>query len=342
MKFSRVAIEAMAYSLPPYVVTSEEIEDRLSPLYSRLKLQTGRLELMTGIKSRRLWPIDFRPSQASAEAGMKLINQGINPSAVDLIIHCAVCRDRLEPATASYVHRLMGLSGNTQILDISNACLGFLNALVLAGAMIETGQIQRAILVAGENGAPLVEQTIKLLNEGDFDRKSIKPYFANLTIGAGSVAWSIVDKSLLSDNRPTLGKWASETDTSYNDLCEGDGSGDSLIMQTDSEELLHAGISVADRAWAKFLSTHNWKANDPELIITHQVGKAHTQAVLNALAVDPSLNFSSYETLGNCGSVSLPITYSMACENDPSNLQRKAALLGIGSGLSSLMLSINS
>ena len=176
MKFSRVAIEAMAYSLPPRLVTSEEIEDRLSPLYSRLKLQTGRLELMTGIKSRRLWPADFKASQASAEAGIKLIQGGINPTEVDLLIHCAVCRDRLEPATASYVHRLMGLSGNTQILDISNACLGFLNALVLAGSMIETGQIRRAILVAGENGAPLVEQTIKLLNEGEHDRKSIKPF----------------------------------------------------------------------------------------------------------------------------------------------------------------------
>ena len=89
MKFSRVAIEAMAYSLPPHLVTSEEIEDRLSPLYSLLKLQTGRLELMTGIKSRRLWPADFKASQASAEAGIKLIKGGINPTEVDLLIHCA-------------------------------------------------------------------------------------------------------------------------------------------------------------------------------------------------------------------------------------------------------------
>ena len=64
---------------------------------------------MTGIKSRRLWPDNFKPSQASAEAGAKLLQTGIDPQKVDLLIHCAVCRDRLEPATASYVHRLMGL-----------------------------------------------------------------------------------------------------------------------------------------------------------------------------------------------------------------------------------------
>lgn len=341
MRFTRVAIEGMAYSLPPEVFSSSDIEKQLSHLYSTLNLSVGRLELMTGIKERRLWPASYKPSQASAEAGIKLLQGGIDPQEVDLLIHCAVCRDRLEPATASYTHQLMGLSGKTQILDISNACLGFVNALILAGSMIETGQIRRAILVAGENGAPLVDKTIQLLNEDKHDRKSIKPYFANLTIGAGAVAWSIVDCDLVSENRPKLGSWACHTDTSHNQLCEGDSSGDDLVMQTDSEELLHAGISVAKCAWQKFLHIHKWEPKDPELIITHQVGKAHTRAVLEALTLDPDLNFSSFERLGNCGSVSLPITYTLACENDSSNLKRRTALLGIGSGLSSLMLSIN-
>ena len=110
-----------------------------------------------------------------------------------------------------------------------------------------------------------------------------------MTIGAAAVAWSIVDQSLLTEDRPKLGSWSSETDTSHNELCEGDVSGDSLVMQTDSEELLHAGISVAERAWKKFLSVHNWSPSDPELVITHQVGKAHTNAVLNALDIDLSL-----------------------------------------------------
>ena len=79
----------------------------------------------------------------------------------------------------------MGLGPDTQILDVSNACLGFLNALILAGSMIEQGTINRAIIVAGENGKPLVDETVRLLNESNFDRKSIKPYFANLTIGGG-------------------------------------------------------------------------------------------------------------------------------------------------------------
>ena len=74
-RFSRVSIEAMAYALPTEVFTSEQIEADLSPLYERLKLPRGRLELMTGIKERRFWPSSYRPWGGSAEAGRKLIMQ---------------------------------------------------------------------------------------------------------------------------------------------------------------------------------------------------------------------------------------------------------------------------
>ena len=121
MRFTNVAIEAMAYSLPPEVWTSADVERQLRPLYDRLNLPEGRLELMTGIRERRLWASDFRPSQASAEAGNALLEAGVKREGIDLLIHAAVCRDRLETATASSVHLLMGLDRRTQIFDISNA-----------------------------------------------------------------------------------------------------------------------------------------------------------------------------------------------------------------------------
>jgi 3-oxoacyl-[acyl-carrier-protein] synthase-3 len=343
VNFQNVAIEAMTYSLPEEVVSSEQIETQLSPLYDRLGLKTGRLELMTGIKERRFWPSTSLASEAAANAGLKLLQQeGVPAENVDLLVHSSVCRDRLEPATASYVHRIMDLPGSTQIMDISNACLGFLNAVIMASGMIESGQIRRAIIVSAENGKPLVDKTIAILNEGGHTRQTIKPYFANLTIGASAVAWSICHKDEINRESPILGFCEGHTDTSFNQLCEGDTSGDDLIMQTDSEELLHAGISVAQKAWDKFSNTSDWKPASPELLITHQVGKAHTHAVFEALCLDPSKNFSSYKYLGNCGASSLPITYALACESNTVNRNKKTVLMGIGSGLSSIMLSLNS
>jgi 3-oxoacyl-[acyl-carrier-protein] synthase-3 len=94
VNFPNVSIEAMAYALPKEIVSSDQLEECLSPVYNKLGLKVGRLELMTGIKERRFWPSSMLPSVGSAEAGLKLLNQeGVAPNSVDLLIHSAVCRD---------------------------------------------------------------------------------------------------------------------------------------------------------------------------------------------------------------------------------------------------------
>ena len=65
MKFANVCIESLATVLPAEVWTSTQIEERLQPLYERLKLPAGRLELMTGIKERRMWPAGTKPSDGA-------------------------------------------------------------------------------------------------------------------------------------------------------------------------------------------------------------------------------------------------------------------------------------
>ncbi len=69
MHFRRVCLEAFGYTLPEEVVTTAEIERRLEPLYRRLRLPEGRLELMTGIRERRFFPPGTRPSTVSIESG---------------------------------------------------------------------------------------------------------------------------------------------------------------------------------------------------------------------------------------------------------------------------------
>lgn len=330
----------MAYALPEAVWTSADVEARLASLYERLGLPEGRLELMTGIKERRFWPMDFRASEASALAGEAVLKETrFARSEMDLLVHAAVCRDRLEPATASYVHAALGLDGETQIFDLSNACLGFLNAMVVAGSMIESGQIERALICSGENGRPLMEHTIAELLKPEQTRKSIKPYFANLTIGAGAVA-AVLCRADLAPGRPQLRASAVATDTSHSGLCEGDSAGDALAMLTDSEELLVAGIGVAKTAWQRFCEVTGWDAHTPDRVITHQVGSAHTRALFEALGLAEAKDFSTFETLGNVGSVSCPLTLARAIEAGAYAPGQRAALLGIGSGLSSLMCAL--
>jgi len=341
IRFNRTRIAAIAHALPEETLTSGQIEERLSPLYERLRLSAGRLELMTGIQSRRVWAEGTRPSDASIEAGRAVLAASPDLPGIDLLINAAVSRDRLEPATAAYVHKGLGLSRHTQIFDLSNACLGFLNAMLMAGGMIESGLIRTALIVAGENGRPLLEGTLKTLLEGDFDRKSIKPFFANLTIGCGAVGMILCDKDLIPGGGfADLEYGVVGTDGSFSHLCEGDSSaGGGLVMQTDSEALLEAGIGLAKETWGRFV------AADPrqevfDRLITHQVGKTHQQRLHAGLGIDPDLDFATYPHLGNVGSVSCPITLSIAEDGGNLSAGARVGLLGIGSGLSSVMIAL--
>ncbi len=341
MNFRNVAIETLEYALPDEVWTSADIEHRLVDVYTRLRLPEGRLELMTGIQERRFWPAGMKPSEASAKAGaIALDRSSFSRDQIDLLIHSAVCRDRLEPATAAYVHGYLGLSGHCQIFDVSNACLGFLNAMVVVAGLIESGQIERALICSGEDGRPLVENTLRQLQNPELTRKTIKPYFANLTIGAGAVSAVLCRKDLVTQSCPLLTAAVVETDTSANELCQGDSAGSELEMLTDSEELLAAGIGVATRAWARFQEATGWTSNTPDRVITHQVGKAHTRELFKALNLNLDKDFTTFEKLGNVGSVSCPITLAKAIEAHAYQEGQSAALLGIGSGLSSLMLAV--
>ncbi len=66
MHFRRVCLESFGYTLPDEVVTTAELERRLAPLYERLRLPEGRLELMTGIRERRFFPPGTRPSTSAS------------------------------------------------------------------------------------------------------------------------------------------------------------------------------------------------------------------------------------------------------------------------------------
>ncbi|MFH1496749.1 MAG: 3-oxoacyl-ACP synthase III [Verrucomicrobiota bacterium] len=344
MKFRHTCIESLATALPDEVLTTAQVEERLRPLYERLRLPFGRLELMTGIRERRVWAPGTRPSDASAAAGRNaLAKSGLRADQVELFIHGAVCRDMLEPATASFAHRKIGLPATAQIFDVSNACLGFLNSLTIAAGLIESGQIKCALVVSGENSGPLVDQTIQTLLNGTLDRNGIKPYFANLTIGSGAVGAVVCHESILPAGTRAhrlLGGMARAA-TEHSELCQGDTHGaDALAMQTDSEALLNAGLALARDTWADFTAETGWSADSTDRFICHQVGSTHRRKLYEALGLDLAKDFSTFETLGNTGSVALPATLGAAVDAGVVTAGTKVGLLGIGSGLNCLMLAL--
>ncbi len=342
MKFEHVCLESIAVALPEEIWTSTAIEERLRPLYERLKLPFGRLELMTGIRERRHWSLNTLPSDASAAAGRAVLaKSALRPEQMEVFVHAAVCRDMMEPATASFAHRKIGLSANAQVFDVSNACLGFLNSMVLLAGLIESGQVQAGLVVSGENGRPLIEQTLKHLLTAPLDRNAIKPFFANLTIGSGAVGAVLCHRSLVKGRAHRLLGGAGRAATQHSDLCQGDNHGaDALAMQTNSEEMLVAGVELARDTWRDFGAATGWAGSCVNRFICHQVGSAHRRKLYETLGLDLAKDFSTFETLGNMGSVSLPATLALAQQNGALCEGDRVGLLGIGSGLNCLMLAL--
>ena len=346
MQYHQSCITAVGVELPPNVVSSEELESRLQPLYERLHLHVGRLELMTGIRERRFWNKGTLPSEAAAAAGRKaLAKAGVSPSEIGCLINCSVSRDCVEPATAAFVHNLLELPPTALAFDISNACLGMVNGVMMLANLVELGQIEYGLAVCGENSGPLVRNTIARLNADlTMTRNGMKSQFASLTIGSCAAAILLTSRKTSKTGHRLLAA-SSYTDTSANKLCQGDANGgmtdgSAPLMATDSQELLKAGVAVATQMWSLFKQTTGWDETTPDVICTHQVGKAHTALLYQTLGLDLNKDFPTYPTLGNCGSASWPVTCAMAEEAGRLAHGNKLAVLGIGSGLNSTGLAI--
>ncbi|MEL7496497.1 MAG: 3-oxoacyl-ACP synthase III [Planctomycetota bacterium] len=345
MRYQNVCLESFGYTLPKEVWTSEDVEAKLQPLYKRLKLPEGRLELMTGIRERRFWPADHRPSQMSIRSCQHaLAAADIQPDQIGCLIHGSVCRDFLEPATACSVHHHVGLPRNCMIYDVSNACLGILSGMIQAANMIELGQIQSALIVGSEGGRQLVETTIATLNgDTSLTRKSIKSAIASLTIGSASCAVLLTHESI-SKTKNRMVAAAANANTQYHDLCQSDddqaGAEMQPLMQTDSETLMRQGVQTGVDTMESFLHNTGWSVEDIDRSVCHQVGVAHQKLMLESLGIDPTIDFSTFTWLGNTGSAALPVTMAKATEDDFIQSGQKVAMLGIGSGINCTMIGV--
>jgi 3-oxoacyl-[acyl-carrier-protein] synthase-3 len=346
-RYQNVCLEAIAYTLPEEIVTSAEIETRLAPLYQRLGLPEGRLELMSGIAQRRFWPAGMLPSVKSVETAEKALAAAhIDRQRIGALVHGSVCRDFLEPATACGVHHRLGLGPQCAVYDVSNACLGLLSGAIQVANMIELGQIQVGVVVGTESSRGLVESTIRQLNaDTRLSRNDIKPAFASLTIGSGSAALVLAHRRQSRTGNRLLGG-AVRARTEQCHLCRGgqqqsSGGDTQTLMSTDSETLLHEGIAAATETFAEMLACLGWQSGQIQKTFCHQVGRAHRKLLLDALQLDPARDFTTFETLGNTGSVALPMTAAMGIERGQMCPGDRVALLGIGSGINVVMLGLD-
>ncbi|KPJ76682.1 MAG: 3-oxoacyl-ACP synthase [Deltaproteobacteria bacterium SG8_13] len=328
MKYSRVRIDSFGYELPPNVVSSEDLENRLQPLYRKLRLQKGQLEALTGIQERRYWDTGYRVSDGAIHAGMKAIAASSVPvEEIGMLIYGAVCRDHIEPATACTVSHGLQLHPQAQV---ANA--------------IELGQIRAGLAVACEASREVVERTIDRMNDTG-DMEFFKKNIATLTGGSGAVAVLLADRSLSENGHRLLGGTARHANE-FHRLCMWGGqteraSDGQHFIETDAMGILSNGVTLGQATFREFRKELGWDESRPDRIVCHQVGETHQKHILRAIDLTEDRDFTTFRYLGNIGSVSLPLTAAIASEREFLARGDSVGFLGIGSGLNCLMLGVH-
>ena len=283
MLYSKVYIDAFGYELPPHVVTSDDLEMRLAPVYEALHFQRGQLEAITGIRERRFWDPDYKMHVGAVKAGQKALEaSSISPQDVGMLIYGGVCRDNLDPATACAVANGLGLGSDVMIYDVSNACLGVLNGMVQVANAIELGQVRAGIVVSCESARQIIDLTIDRLLATK-DMAVFKKTVATLTGGSGAVAVILTDRSLADAGHRVLGG-AAKSAAEFHRLCvwgpdTGIPASGLHRMETDSVGVLQNGVVLGIDTFKAFRQKLAWPADKPDKIVCHQVGATHQRNI---------------------------------------------------------------
>ncbi len=343
MKYTRVVLDAIGYELAPVVVTSDELEERIQPVYEALRMPIGQLESLTGISERRWWEVGYPLSTGATAAAQKALEtSGVGAADLGVLVYTGVNRENFEPATACKVASELGLRGDVAVYDVSNACLGLLNAIIDIANRIELGQIRAGMAVSCETAREINDVMIeRMIEEPTMDLFTAS--LATLTGGSGAVAVVLCDESLAGGKAHRLVGGVNWAHPEFHDLCRWgleSKKGGALrpFMSTDAVSVLKNGVVLGEETWRAFLDEVGWSTGDVDKVICHQVGSANRDTILKTIGVPPAKDFSTYEFLGNMGTVSLPLTAALAEERDFLHSGDRVAFLGIGSGLNCLMM----
>jgi len=317
----------------PRVVTSAEIDERLATTYQRTGLRPGLLERLVGIRERRWWADGVTYADGAAMAGAKaLAEAGIDAADVGVLINTSVSRAHLEPSTAVSVHDALGLPAQCQNFDLANACLGFVNAMQIAGGMIESGQIDYALVVNGEDARPVQENTLARLGGPDATAGQVWDEFATLTLGSGAAAMVLGRGERHPEGHRIVGG-VNRASTQHHQLCVGDIQ----MMRTDSKGLLEAGLQLTADVWVDAAAAgFDWTAMDRYVI--HQISQVHTDALCRRVGINQDRVPRTFPTRGNIGPASVP--YTLAAEAQELQPGDRVLLMGIGSGLNASLTEI--
>ncbi|MGC5616539.1 3-oxoacyl-ACP synthase III [Georgenia sp. Z1491] len=333
-RYRDTAVLSVTHIEAPVRVPSTDFEDRLADTRRRLRIPDHMLERVSGVVERRWWEPGTRFDDPAIEAGAKaLADAGVDASRVGLLVNTSVTRTHLEPSVAVRIHHGLSLPSSALNFDLANACLGFVNGMMLAATMIDSGQIEYAVIVNSEDPRETQRTTIERLGRSDATREDYSREFASLTLGAGAAAAVLGPAGRHPGSHRVVGG-VSRAGTEHHELCVGDLDG----MFTDTKGLLDGGLALVTDAWREAHNGAGFDWTDMDRYVTHQISTPYTRAVIDAIDLPADRVPITFSHWGNVGPASLPMT--LAAQAESLETGDRVLCMGVGSGLNTAMLEL--
>ena len=272
----------------------------------------------TGINERRIAHKDENTSDLGMKAGQIAIERaGIETKDIDLVICATISPDYMcMPSTACLIADKLGIKG-VMALDISAACTGFIYAMSVAKAFIESGMKQNVLVIGAE----------KLSNIVDYTDRTTCMLFGD---GAGAAVVSATN-----NKEEAIVDISCSADGSLKDLLltPGVASDEASFMQMKGNETFKVAVRTLTSDVQKIMEKNNYKNEDIDLFIPHQANYRIIKAVGDALNFTDEQKALTVHKYGNTSSASIPMAINDYFESGKLKKGDTMLLDAFGGGL---------
>lgn len=287
-----------------------------------------------GIKNRYIGPDDLCTSDLCFDAAERLIEAlGWEKDSIDVLVFSSVTGDYKTPPTSGILQHRLGLSTSTFVLDIPMGCCGSMYAINVAGHLLSSGNVKRALLLVGDTA----------LRMGSMKDKSRVPLFGDSGT-AMALEYNPEAEDIIIDFN-TLGSGYEALMTPHggfrhpitaDSFIEKDfGNGivrapkDTLIngMDVFSFAITKPPISIK-----KMMENYHLTIDEIDYFLIHQANKLIVDRIVKKMKLPLEKVPYDLQEFGNLGGASVPMlmTYNLAEELQSRPLTLMCSSFGLG------------
>ncbi len=282
----------------------------------------------TGIKERHIAAENEFTSDLGVKAAQKALERsGVALQDIDLVVTATISPDYFcMPSTATIIANKLGIKGATAF-DITAACTGFIYALSVAKAFIESGMKKNVLIIGAE----------KLSAITDYTDRGTCILFGD---GAGAAVISATenkDEAIIDIHTGADGEYADllmtpngGTGSAHDSL---DAEAGTCFMQMKGNETFKVAVRTLTNDVKEILEANNIKSEDIKHFIPHQANLRIIKAVGDALKMREDQVVLTVHKYGNTSGASIPMAINDLYESGELKKGEMMLLDAFGGGL---------